>query len=172
MPSGSAADSLTTLRKAVEKNDLEALNWFRTAHPDDRTLLNQPIPFERQRGSLPAGSYTLLMLAAAHGHGTMVEALLELGADVNARGSKGKTALMLAADHRQLESVKALLKAGAEVEAQAEDGNTAVMLALARQDAAAVRALLEGVGNPEDISSCQRLCQHRTAVAEGGRGCE
>ena len=149
-------ESPTALRKAVERNDVEALNQIITAHPGQRAVLNQPIAFTRQRGPLPAGAYTLLMLAAAHGHGAMVEALLALGADANARGSGEATALLLAVRHRQIDTLEALLKAGAEVDAQTVDGDTAVMLALARRDAAAVRALLAGVSNPEDVSACLR----------------
>jgi len=155
-PAGPAATLLASLRKAVERNDREALNQIITAHPDERATLNQPIAFTRQRGPLPAGAYTLLMLAAVHGHVAMVEALLALGAEVNARGSGEVTALLLAVRHRQLDVVEILLKAGAGVDAQTADGDTAVMLARARRDAAAVGTLLAGVSNPEDISACLR----------------
>ncbi|MFS0755600.1 ankyrin repeat domain-containing protein [Noviherbaspirillum sp. 1P10PC] len=154
--SGEVDTVLASLRKAVERNDCEALNQIVTRHPDERAVLNQPIAFTRQRGPLPAGSYTLLMLATVHGHVAMVEALLALGAEANARGSGEMTALLLAVRHRQLDVVEILLKAGAEVDAQTADGDTAVMLARARRDAAAVRALLAGVSNPEDISACLR----------------
>ena len=155
-PAGSAATVLASLRKAVERNDREALNQIITAHPDERAVLNQPIAFTRQRGPLPAGSYTLLMLAAAHGHGPMVEALLALEADVNARSSAEKTALILAVDNRQLDVVEILLKAGADVDAQTADGSTAVTLALARRDPVAVSVLLQGVGDAGDVSCCLR----------------
>ena len=163
-PAGSAAAMLTSLRKAVERNDLEALNQVITAHPDDRAMLNQTIVFERRRGLLPAGSYTPLMLAAAHGHASLVTALLALGADANAQGSDGMSALLLAVRHRQIDTVDALLKGGAEADVQAEDGNTGVMLALARRDANVVKVLLEGVGNPEDLSSCLRQAAARGYV--------
>jgi len=155
-PTGPAATVLAFLRKAVERNDREALNQIITAHPDERAVLNQPIAFTRQRGPLPASAYTLLMLAAAHGHGAMVEALLALGADVNARSGADKTALILAVDNRRLDVVEILLKAGADVDAQSAEGNTAVMLALARRDPVAVSVLLPGVRDPGDIGCCLR----------------
>ncbi len=155
-PTGPAATVLTSLRKAVERNDREALNQIITAHPDERATLNQPIAFTRQRGPLPAGAYTLLMLAAVHGHVAMVETLLALGAEVNARGSGEVSALLLAVRHRQLDAVEILLKAGAEVDAQAADGRAAVMLALARRDPVAVSVLLPGVGDAGDIACCLR----------------
>jgi ankyrin repeat protein len=86
----------------------------------------------------------------------MVEALLALGADVNARNGADKTALILAVDNRRLDVVEILLKAGAEVDAQSADGSTAVMLALARRDPVAVSVLLQGVGDPGDIGCCLR----------------
>ncbi|HEX8884751.1 MAG TPA: ankyrin repeat domain-containing protein, partial [Noviherbaspirillum sp.] len=155
-PTGPAATVLASLRKAVERNDPEALNQIITAHPDERAMLNQPIAFTRQRGPLPAGAYTLLMLATVHGHVAMVEALLALGADVNARNGADKTALILAVDNRRLDAVEILLKAGAEVDAQSADGSIAVMLALARRDPVAASVLLPGVRDPGDIGCCLR----------------
>jgi ankyrin repeat protein len=164
-PSLSAVASLVALRKAVEKNDLEGLQQAMAAHPDSAALLNQLIPFPRQRGTLPAGSYTLLMLAAARGHAHIVTTLLGAGADVDARGSEGNTALMLAVDNRQLESVEALLKGCADVDAQAHDGNTAVMLALARRDPATVSMLLTGVASVHNLNGCLRQAALRGHVA-------
>lgn len=164
MPANAAMNSLGALRKAVARNDLAALRQVMATHPDARAVLNQPIALARQRGMLPAGAYTLLMLAAAHGHRPMVEALLALGADPNARGSGGSSALLLAVGHRQIDTAEALLKAGAEVDAQAADGGTAVMLALARRDAAMLAALLEGAVHPGDIDACLRLAAARGHV--------
>lgn len=164
-PPLSAAASLAVLRKAVETNDLQGLQQAMAAHSDSAAVLNQLIAFPRQRGPLPAGSYTLLMLAAARGHLHIVTSLLDAGAHVDARSSEGNTALMLAVDHRQLESVEALLKGGADVDAQARDGNTAVMLALARRDPATVSMLLTGVASAPDLDDCLRQAALRGHVA-------
>ena len=164
MPANEAMSSLDALRKAVTRNDLAALRQVMAAHPGARAVLNQPIAFARQRGMLPAGAYTLLMLAAAHGHGPMAQALLALGADPNARGSGGSSAMLLAVGHRQIDTAEVLLKAGAEVDAQTADGGTAVMLALARRDAAMLGALLEGAVHPGDINACLRLAAARGHV--------
>ncbi|MFS0755601.1 ankyrin repeat domain-containing protein [Noviherbaspirillum sp. 1P10PC] len=155
-PTGMTVDSSTILRKAAERNDPETLSRIMAAHPGERAAINEPIKFAYQRSPLPAGSYTLLMLAAARGHMPVVQALLALGADANAHGSDGMTALLLATRHGQVETVQALLKAGARVDAQAADGSTAVMLAFTQRDKAAVSALLPGVSNPEDSSACLR----------------
>ena len=163
MPADAAMSSLEALRKAVARNDLAALRQAMAGHPGARAALNQPIAFARQRGMLPAGAYTPLMLAAAHGHRPMVEALLALGADPNARGG-GSSALLLAVGHRQIDTAEALLKAGAEVDAQAADGGTAVTLALARRDAAMLGALLQGIVQAGDINACLRLAAARGHV--------
>lgn len=154
--------SLHALRKAVERNDMDALRHLLAAHPDAPTLLRQTIPLAHPRGPLPAGCYTLTMLAAAHGHAGIVTALLQAGAQVDARDGEGRTALMLAVHHRRLDAAEALLKAGADGDARAADGGTAVMLALARNDPGMADLLLTGAAGAHDLG--ERL---RQAAARG-----
>ena len=69
------------------------------------------------------GSHTELMRAALEGKSVIVKALLDRGADVNARDSEGRTALMFAAVNMQHpDTATALLEHGADVNATAEDG--------------------------------------------------
>ena len=58
---------------------------------------------------------TLLMLAMAHGHEGLAEALLQRGADVLLQTSKGGTALMLAAGNGREKLVEMALRHGAEI---------------------------------------------------------
>lgn len=58
---------------------------------------------------------TALMRAVYEGEACIVELLLELGANVNARGRDGDTALMCAVAYRETKCVEILLKAGADV---------------------------------------------------------
>jgi uncharacterized protein len=60
------------------------------------------------------GGCNELIISAENGELNRVRALLEKGADVNARSDGGHTALMLAAAAGHLEIVKALLNAGAD----------------------------------------------------------
>ena len=74
---------------------------------------------------------------------SMVEFLIDAGADINAATKDGKTALHWAtgrwACHRNI--VKALVDAGADVNATTEDGSTALHLAAERGQESIVRAL-------------------------------
>jgi ankyrin repeat protein len=59
----------------------------------------------------------------------MVKALIDKGADVNAKDKDGQTALMLAAGGGYTEIVKALIEKGADVNAKNNTGDTALSLA-------------------------------------------
>jgi len=58
---------------------------------------------------------TALMWAAAEGHADVVQMLIEVGADFNARLSSGFTPLLFAIREGRLDAVRVLLKAGADV---------------------------------------------------------
>ena len=70
------------------------------------------------------------------------EALLEAGAEVDAKDNDGATALMEAARRGHAAAIAALLAAGAEVEAKYNEGATALMLAAQGGHAAAIAALV------------------------------
>jgi ankyrin repeat protein len=73
-------------------------------------------------------------------HPERIQALLGLGADVNARGPRGRTALHCAATAGFNRVVRALLAAGADVNAQMDDGTTPLRAAqrARRANAAAI----------------------------------
>ena len=74
-----------------------------------------------------------LVEAAKNGEIERVQALLNAGADVNAKDNDGKTVLMWALDilgtNYANDTVKALLAADADVNAKDNDGRTALMWA-------------------------------------------
>ncbi len=70
-----------------------------------------------------------LMEASRLGHIEVVQALINKGADLNAKRTDGVTALMIASDKGYKEVVQALLDKGADVNAKKTDGVTALIIA-------------------------------------------
>ncbi|KAK3273520.1 hypothetical protein CYMTET_18244 [Cymbomonas tetramitiformis] len=82
-----------------------------------------------------------LTLALAGGHESVVAALLEAGAGVNA--GTGQRPVHAAAERGMVEMLRVLVDKGAEVDAEDGAGRTALTVALAFGQEAAARALLE-----------------------------
>ena len=86
-----------------------------------------------------------LFLAAQNGSATMVETLLEAGADANAAMGTGTTPLMLTAASGSAAAVAALIDSGADPNAtETRYGQTPLMFAAALNRVDAMTALLEG----------------------------
>jgi ankyrin repeat protein len=83
-----------------------------------------------------------LIEAAGKGDSEVVEALLDSGADINARDERNQTALHHAASRGQTAAVKLLLERGADVNARNLFGQTPLLVPLYRGDLDTVRALL------------------------------
>jgi len=90
------------------------------------------------------------MSAAVRGHTAAVRALLDKGADANAKGNAGRTALMEAAFEGYTETVRALLQKGADVNMRDEAGWTALFWAAFSRRADTVRVLLK---NGADVNA-------------------
>ena len=90
-----------------------------------------------------------LYAAARNGHMVAVTALINAGADTNARDEDGNTALHLAVGNGHAQAVTALLNAGADTNARDKDGNTALHLAVGNGHAQAVTALLNADADPD-----------------------
>jgi ankyrin repeat protein len=80
---------------------------------------------------------TPLILASSVGNEDaegIVTALLQHGANINARNGNGSTALILAAEHRHPKIVRILLDRGADINAVSAHGHTALFLAERHHD--------------------------------------
>jgi ankyrin repeat protein len=97
---------------------------------------------------IAAGSDASLVDAAQGGDGAGVRALLDQGADVNARQADGMTALHWAAYQDDLKTVEALVRAGADVNAVNRYGVTPLSMACANGDGRMVELLLESGADP------------------------
>ena len=84
-----------------------------------------------------------LIKAASVGQPMEAEALLQSGADANAKNNSGRTVLMLASMRGHTEVVRLLLDAGADVNAVDSDGNTAIMFASDARQTSIVKLLRE-----------------------------
>lgn len=85
----------------------------------------------------------LLLMAAKNGDVQVLVALLQRGADVDARNEDEETALLVAADHGHLEAVAVLLQHGADVNAPDFQGYTPLMAAASSRVPEIVALLLE-----------------------------
>jgi quinoprotein dehydrogenase-associated probable ABC transporter substrate-binding protein len=92
------------------------------------------------------GGYTPLMLASANDEGPLAQALIQKGADVNARNNGGVTALMMATAAGRPNMMDLLIKAGANVKAQTDRGDTALTIAHQKNDPKVLAALGEKPG--------------------------
>ncbi|MEZ5582274.1 MAG: ankyrin repeat domain-containing protein [Candidatus Competibacteraceae bacterium] len=84
---------------------------------------------------------TALMAAASQGDARLVKALLNAGADVNARNRTGGTPLIYAAAAGNGETVQLLLAHGAQLNHQSVNGWSALMIAAAKGHAGLVEWL-------------------------------
>jgi quinoprotein dehydrogenase-associated probable ABC transporter substrate-binding protein len=93
-------------------------------------------------------AYTPLMLASANDAQALAQALIQKGADVNARNGGGVTALMMAAANGHAEMIELLVRAGANVKAQTDRGDTALSIARAKGNEKVIKLLGEPAGHP------------------------
>jgi hypothetical protein len=84
-------------------------------------------PTVTPRGLAELGKFTPLIMAASQGNPKLVQLLLDHGADVKAKESRGMTPLMLAAasEYQDPATVQILIAAGSDITAKAKDGQTA-----------------------------------------------
>lgn len=110
-----------------------------------------------------------LISAAEWGHAGTIRALLEAGADLNARIREWRreewTPLLLAAEEGHAEVVRILIERGASLHAMAEDGTTALVFAAKRGHTEVARLLLEAGARVD-----ARAAEGRTALMNAAAG--
>jgi len=125
-----------SLAQCVKDGDTKAVDLFiRSGFPPD----------VRDKSGVP-----MLCLAARYRHHSIVELLLERGADINAQSDdRGYSALLDAAQQGDDGLLHFLLDKGADPDAYSKDGQTALILAVGRTDATMVGMLLEHGADPD-----------------------
>ena len=91
---------------------------------------------------------TFLIIASENGHTGIVKLLLECGANIDHRNSRGWTALLKASKKgdSKLETIELLLKHGAQVDLQNDDGESALMVAAQNSQAKLATKLVQEYG--------------------------
>jgi ankyrin repeat protein len=116
----------TSLSNAVTSNRIDAVKFLldKGSNPNAVTVASIATV---KHGPLAFGKATPLMLAAPYASSELIAALLNAGADVNARDVRAMTSLMLAvaSETQDVEVVKLLLRAGADPNVRSASGETA-----------------------------------------------
>ena len=108
---------------------------------------------------------TPMLLAAENGHGAIVRALLNAGADAKTADLSGTTALMLAAAAGDADAIRALLQHGAQLEARDRAmERTALMFAAGNNRPAAIAALAAAGARVSEASKVVDLAE----LSQGG----
>ena len=125
---------------ARQPDGATALHW--AAHWDDLEIAKALVRAGAPVDAVNDYGVTPLALACTNGSNSMIELLLDAGADANDRAN-GQTVLMLAANTGRVEAVRTLLAHGAEIDAtEPENGQTALMWAVAEGHTDVVKLLI------------------------------
>lgn len=97
------------------------------------------------------GKETYLIMAAKMNNERVIDAILDMNADVNLQDSQGNTALHFAASQGNVETISKLVRHQADVEIQNYKHETPIMVACRFNQADAIKALLDYGANTDFI---------------------
>ena len=161
---------ITLLSAAIHQSDCTDWNsqdFFETASAGDvRACLRAGADPSARIESDFSPAFTPLHWAAANDHADAIAALVEAGADLEARNEDGSTTpLHFAAYWGSADAITALLEAGADLEAREERyGYTPLHLAVHQGHADAIAALLEAGADPNAWDKARKTPLHRAAI--------
>jgi ankyrin repeat protein len=135
----------TPLMYSAGHGNLEAVRLFLAKGANVNVVSNDGSFQKVKAGTIALGNFTALHNAAPYGSATLVNVLLDAGANVNVRDVRGMTPLMLAAatDHRGAGVVQALIAKGADVNIKSVAGETALDWARKTGSAATIDSLVK-----------------------------
>lgn len=152
-----SAACATALDKAVLTGDAGQVKALAQQNPGEINKL-------RNIGSTTTGGLdqTYLMWASWNGRRDLIVALLEAGADANARNSSGLTALMGAASNGHAEIQEILLDHQADPNAKFWNGYTPLMWSVHRSPVRTVERLLDAGADVNAVSVGDRADQEKS----------
>lgn len=174
-PNAGDNDGWTVLMHAVQRNDPKMVRLL-AAHGVDLEAVNRKgvtaLAMAAQYDKGPAAvaliesgakvdsvvgkaRYTPLMISAFSGALPVAQALVQHGAQVNARNEGGLTPFMIAAASNRPEMAVLLLKAGADAALKDDKGRTAMMLAREGAAAAVLNMFRKWVGDRSLVPAAQ-----------------
>jgi ankyrin repeat protein len=120
-----AADQ-TPLMNAAGRGNTAMVKWLLAKGADVNAVSAEKSGGMVKNGPIGLGKFTALILASTYGPAETVRALLDAGAEVNAKDIRGMTPLMYAvtSDHAEAAIVKLLLARGADVTVKSAAGET------------------------------------------------
>lgn len=162
----------TVARYVKAQGDVGPAMLYQAAFVGRTELVRQLLELEVEPNNpISENGWCPLMIAAAEGHGTTVDALLEGGAQCDARNAFGRTALMFASSYGYDDIVRDLLAHGADPNIVPTDGEgwTALMGAAHNNRIQTVRLLLDGGADPA-LTDLNGMTALGIARASGSRG--
>jgi uncharacterized protein len=134
---------------AAQGDGMTALHW--AAFRDDLDMARMLIAGgANARAETRLAAVTPLFMAAKNGSASMIEALIQAGAEAAKADGTGTTPLMIVAASGNTDAIKVLLDHGAAVNAmESAHGQTALVFAAAHNRDAAVKMLIARGANPE-----------------------
>lgn len=120
---------MTPLMEAVKKGSIASARLLLDAGAE--VNVHSGMPPVSTRGLAELGEFTPLILAGGGSNARMVRLLLDHGADVHAKESRGMNALTMAAasEYQDEKTVRILIEAGSDIQTKANDGQTAAIWA-------------------------------------------
>lgn len=108
-------------------------------------------------GRILVAKTSLLHLACEHGQGTLVETIIQHGADIENIDSFKRTPVLIACEMGYVDIIKILIPHGANIQARDYDGNTALHIAAVEGKLNVVRYLVEDLNIGVNIKNNQGL---------------
>lgn len=129
--------------KGLTENILKMTSLYRAIDIDEENRIREVLSDKQMLQSEDLQEFFSLHAAAGHGYESVLEAFLENGVEVDAKGEDSETALHRAASRGQITTTRWLLNKGANIEAKGSGSQTALKVAAQRGHTAVVKLLLE-----------------------------